>query len=127
MKTSCTPLLYIVLVLLQGCSLVSQKSALVPLDPEQIHEYLWQDDQDFRNLKHAVKQSLRYYQGLPAQHTFNYGEITYTAREMEASTQLFLGIIDDYDGDQRLSKIQENFLFFESRNADRAAFFTGYY
>jgi len=127
MKTRCISLLYIVLVLLQGCSLFSQKSALVPLDPEQIHEYLWQDDQDFRSLKDAVKQSLRYYQGLLAQHTFNYAGITYTAREMEASTQLFLGIIDDYDGDQRLSKIQESFLFFESRNADGAAFFTGYY
>lgn len=120
-------MLYILLALLQGCTLFSQKSTLVPLDQEQIHEYLWQDDQDFRSLKHAVKQSLRYYQGLPAQHTFNYGGITYTAQEMEASTQLFLRIIDNYDGDQRLSKIQESFLFIESRNSDGAAFFTGYY
>jgi membrane-bound lytic murein transglycosylase A len=127
MRKSCTPLLYIVLILLQGCSLFSQKSSLVQLNPEQIHQYLWQDDLDFRSLKHAVTQSLRYYQGLPAQHIFNYAGITYSAREMEASTQLFLGIIDEYDGEQRLAKIQEHFLFFESRNADGAAFFTGYY
>ncbi len=127
MKKSCTPLLYIVLMLLQACSLVSQKSAFVPLDQEQIHEYLWQDDLDFRSLKHAVTQSLQYYQGLPAQHIFNYAGITYSAREMEASTQLFLKIIDNYDGDQRLSKIQKHFLFFESRNSDGATFFTGYY
>ena len=120
-------MLYIVLALLQGCTLFSQKSAFVPLDPEKIHEYLWQDDRNFEGLKDAITYSLAYYQRLSEQTTFNYAGIIYTAREMEASMQLFLDIIEKYDGERRISEIQRNFLFFESRNAEGAAFFTGYY
>ncbi|CAK8725074.1 peptidoglycan lytic exotransglycosylase [Candidatus Electrothrix aarhusensis] len=131
MKTRSAVLLSLLILLVQGCDFSSPKSALVPLNPEQVQKYLWQDDQEFMSLKQAVKQSLGYYQGLPAQHTFNYAGITYTAREMEASTQLFLSIIAKYDGEQSVAEIQReiqrNFLFFESRNADGAAFFTGYY
>ena len=120
-------MLYILLALLQGCTLFSQKSVFVPLDPEKIHEYLWQDDRNFEGLKDAITYSLAYYQRLSAQTTFNYAGIIYTAREMEASMQLFLDIIEKYDGKQRISEIQRNFLFFESRNAEGVAFFTGYY
>lgn len=127
MKRYLLSLLCIAFTLLQGCALVSGKPGLTPLDSGQIHEYIRQDDQGFANLRDAVEQSLRYYRGLPDKNIFDYAGLIYSAREMEASTLLFLGILDKYEGERRLAEIQESFLFFESRNGDGAAFFTGYY
>ncbi|MCI5142670.1 MAG: hypothetical protein D3909_13305, partial [Candidatus Electrothrix sp. ATG1] len=131
MKKYSTILFSLLILIMQGCDFSSPKSGLVPLDPEQVQEYLWQDDRNFEELKDAVKQSLAYYQRLSAQTTFNYAGITYSAPEMAASMQLFLDIIKKHDGEQQVSEIQReiqrNFLFFESRNGDGAAFFTGYY
>ena len=131
MKRSSGVLLFILMLILHGCASFSPKSALVPLDPERVKEYIRQDDRNFEGLKAAVKYSIAYYQRLSAQDTFNYAGIIYTAREMEASMQLFLDIIEKCDGERPVSEIlqeiQRNFLFFESRNADGKAFFTGYY
>ncbi|MCI5210007.1 MAG: hypothetical protein D3910_14690, partial [Candidatus Electrothrix sp. ATG2] len=122
MKKYSTILFSLLILIMQGCDFSSPKSGLVPLDPEQVQEYLWQDDRNFEELKDAVKQSLAYYQRLSAQTTFNYADITYTAPEMAASMQLFLDIIEKHDGEQQVSEIQReiqrNFLFFESRNGD---------
>ncbi|MCI5207717.1 MAG: hypothetical protein D3910_02735, partial [Candidatus Electrothrix sp. ATG2] len=129
MKKPSAVLLSLLILIIQGCDSSSPKSGFVPLEPEQVQEYLWQDDQNFEELKDAVKQSLAYYQRLSAQTTFNYADLTYTAPEMAASMQLFLGIIENNDRpvSEIQREIQQNFIFFESRNGDGAAFFTGYY
>ena len=75
----------------------------------------------------ALRQSIRYFQRLPESATFTYGDLVYTAREMEASTALFLKIVEENAGAARDAAIREKFLLFESRNERGAGFFTGYF
>jgi membrane-bound lytic murein transglycosylase A len=58
---------------------------------------------------------------------FSYGGLSYSAREMAASTALFLKIVEETSGPEREQAIREKFAVFESRNERGAAFFTGYY
>jgi len=85
------------------------------------------DDLNFEALAPAVRQSIRYYRRVGAAASFSYGDLTYSAREMEASARLFLDIIEGLQGEARYRAIREKFLFFESRNKKGGAFFTGYY
>jgi membrane-bound lytic murein transglycosylase A len=85
------------------------------------------DDAEFRGLADALRQSLRYYGRLPETAVFRYGDLAYSAREMEASTALFLRIVEERRGEERLAAIRERFLVFESRNERGRGFFTGYY
>jgi membrane-bound lytic murein transglycosylase A len=85
------------------------------------------DDGDFGGLSEALRWSLQYYSRLPDGATFRYGELLYTAREVEASTRLLLDLVEGKSGTERLAAIREQFLFFESRNDRGGAFFTGYY
>ena len=110
-----------------GCAAPRVPVGLVPVPARQVREQLLADDAAFAGLPDALRQSLRYYRRLPDTTTFTYGELTYTAREMEASTALFLEIVERLSGDQRDAAIREKFLLFESRNERGAALFTGYY
>ena len=85
------------------------------------------DDLGFRDLPAAVNQSVRYYRRVRPEKVFRYGELEYTAREMEASARLFLDIVENLEGEERRRSMREKFHFFESRNDSGAAFFTGYY
>lgn len=98
-----------------------------PLTQEEVQSILWSDDLDFERLFEAIEQSLRYYGRLPDSSQFQYGEIRYSAREMEASMHHLLDILQTHQGDARIQAIQKNFLFFESKNSKKEAFFTGYY
>jgi membrane-bound lytic murein transglycosylase A len=100
---------------------------LVSLSPGQIREQPLADDDALRGLADALRQSLRYYHRLPESARFRYGELTYTAREMEASTALLLDLVVRLSPEEAVAAIRERFLFFESRNERGAAFFTGYY
>jgi membrane-bound lytic murein transglycosylase A len=95
--------------------------------PGQVRERPLVDDGDFAGLPEALRQSLRYYRRLPPDAAFSYGELTYSAREMAASTELFLQIVENLGGAEREAAIRNTFLVFESRNERGAAFFTGYY
>jgi membrane-bound lytic murein transglycosylase A len=53
--------------------------------------------------------------------------MTYSPKEMADSLNLFLDIMKDFQGKEQMRKLKEKFLFFESRNAEGNAFFTGYY
>jgi membrane-bound lytic murein transglycosylase A len=85
------------------------------------------DDLGFRDLPAAVHQSVSYYRRVRPEKVFRYGELEYTAREMEASARLFLDIVENLEGEARRRSLREKFHFFESRNDSGAAFFTGYY
>jgi membrane-bound lytic murein transglycosylase A len=111
-------------VLLGGCA---PGAGIYRLDDRQVQARSLSDDLDFRGLDEAVRGSLRYYGRLPDTVVFQYGPLTYTAREMEASMLLFLEIIEKEEGEERVESLREKFLFFESRNDDGKAFFTGYY
>ena len=103
------------------------KPALVPMTAAALASHEWSDDLDLDGLEPAVLQSISYYRSLPDSKRFRYGGITYTPQEMAASLGLFLRTIRDYDGEDLTARLRERFLFFESRNAEGEAFFTGYY
>jgi membrane-bound lytic murein transglycosylase A len=111
-------------LLLAGCS---PGAGITRLGDRQVHARPFSDDLDYRGLAEAVHGSLRYYGRLPDTAVFRYGKLTYTAREMEGSMRLFLEIIEKERGEKRLERLREEFLFFESRNDEGKAFFTGYY
>ena len=102
-------------------------SGFYPLSRDQVAEYSWIDDLDFESFPKAIERSIEYYRGLPENDPFDYAGDIYTSTEMIASMQLFLDIIARYQGEQRLQEIQQKFLFFETKNNDGPAFFTGYY
>lgn len=87
----------------------------------------WQDDLDFAGMEQAVAQSIKYYKKLPPSKEFYYGDVTYSPKEMAASMELFLEILKNYQGKDRLQQLRSKFLFFESINSEGGAFFTGYY
>jgi membrane-bound lytic murein transglycosylase A len=116
-----------ILTLLAGCAAPRIPVGLVPAPPARVGDRRFIDDADFAGLAEALRQSLRYYRRLPDQTAFSYGDLTYTAREMEASTALFLEIVETSAGEARLAAIRNKFLVFESRNDRGAAFFTGYF
>ncbi|HWR96798.1 MAG TPA: MltA domain-containing protein [Candidatus Methanoperedens sp.] len=122
-----TAALGLALAVAAGCAAPRIPAGLVPVPSARIAAPRLVDDAGFIGLGEALRQSLRYYRRLPAETTFSYGELTYTSREMEASTALFLQIIETTEGEARLASIREQFLLFESRNDRGAAFFTGYF
>ena len=94
---------------------------------KKVNRYDWSDDLDYEGLRTAAWQSIRYYEKLPPDITFEYGGVNYSPGEMEASLRLFLEIITGSTGREMMQELGEKFLFFESRNSEGAAFFTGYY
>jgi membrane-bound lytic murein transglycosylase A len=93
----------------------------------QVRLHDWSDDMHHNGLERAVAQSIRYYSQLSPEKIFQYGKFTYSPDEMIASLTLFMNIVNQSDGGDLSGKLQKMFLFFESRNGDGEAFFTGYY
>ena len=92
-----------------------------------VNRYDWEDDLNFKGLETAAEQSIRYYEKLPPDKTFQYNGLNYSPEEMLASLKLFTKIIKDSGSKELMQQLREKFLFFESRNRKGEAFFTGYY
>jgi membrane-bound lytic murein transglycosylase A len=115
---------------LTGCTLfvrAPEEPGLKQLSDRKVYLHNWVDDLDFEGLEQAVAQSIRYYEKLPSYKSFNYAGSNYSPEEMTASLNLFMEIVKSYDGGERVRQLQEKFLFYESRNQEGEAFFTGYY
>jgi len=113
-----------------GCALLTRppvRPAIKKLSSIQVYFYDWSDDMDFEGLEQAAGRSLLYYSRLPEDVTFEYDGLIYSPREMAASMKLFINIIKNHEGRERIRQLREKFLFFESRNSSGKAFFTGYY
>jgi membrane-bound lytic murein transglycosylase A len=113
-----------------GCSLLVKpqpEPKLEKLSLQQVSDHDWTDDLEFRNIDRAVAQSIRYYEKLSPDKSFQYGELNYSSTEMIASLLLFMKVLENSDSKDRLNQLKEKFLFFESKNSDGEAFFTGYY
>lgn len=126
-------LLFITVVLiicvLSACGLFLRPPSgpsLEQLSLRQAGSYDWTDDLDYKGLKDAVRQSVRYFSKLPPEKKFQYGDITYSPVEMAASLELFVRTVRDYEGRERLRQLRKKFIFFESRDSEGGAFFTGY-
>ena len=114
----------LLLLLCGGCA---PKAGLFPLPEAGLRSRPLEDEAGFTGMPQAIRQSIRYYRRLPSTAVFRYGDHLYTPRELEASMLLFLDIVENLEGEERLEAIRERFLFFESRNDRGKAFFTGYY
>ncbi len=121
---------FIFISTLNSCSLFVRPPAeptLEQLPFDEVNSYDWDDDLHYEKLPQAVEQSIRYYQKLPATERFDYKGLIYSPEEMAASLKLFLKIVTNFNGEERVSRLREKFLFFESKNVSGEAFFTGYY
>ena len=122
--------LFSLFLVIINCALFVKPPAKARLEELTIREarsHEWQDDLNFEGLDAAVAQSVNYYRKLPADKTFNYDDLIYSPDEMAASLDLFMSITKNYQGRERMRQLTEKFLFFESKNPDGEAFFTGYY
>jgi len=126
-------LILFLIIFLNSCSWrVSKVNYLKQLNNYEVLNCFWGDDLFFMDLPDAINQSLRYYRRLPDSRKFKYGDISYTAAQMESSMLLFLSLIEKAQENERpfsfLSKnLAEKFLVFESINSSGNAFYTGYY
>ncbi len=121
-----TIVFFILILTVISCKTVPEPE-LQLLSKDEVQAFSWEDDLDVESLSQAIRQSIRYYRSIPEFSEFDYMDTRYSPREMEASLNLFLEIIQTYQGEQRIAEIQKKFLFFESKNSNNSAFFTGYY
>jgi membrane-bound lytic murein transglycosylase A len=97
---------------------------------EPFRYHLGGDDLSVSSLNDAIDQSLSYYRRIPPDTTFNYGKIKYSAIELIASLQLFLGIIEkEQSYASVIEKLEADFHLFRStaNNEGEGVLFTGYY
>ncbi len=118
------------IVIFYGCTLFV-KTPIAPrleqLSQRFVSQYKWSDDLDFADMEQAIEESLNYYRRLPPSYSFKYGDTIYSPEEMISSLTLFLHVMNNFQGSEIVEQLREKFLFFESKNEDGRAFFTGYY
>tara|TARA_A100001015_G_scaffold9964_1_gene12077 strand:- start:576 stop:1796 length:1221 start_codon:yes stop_codon:yes gene_type:complete len=116
----------IIIVLLIGCTSSTTTENPRPVSIAEINALKLESSPDLEALQRALGHSIEYYERLPTDQRFQYGSFGYSPEEMIASHQHFLRILDLPEV-ERLEKLQQNFLWFESLNEKNQAFFTGYY
>ncbi len=116
----------IIIVLLIGCTSSTTTENPRPVSIAEINALKLESSPDLEALQRALGHSIEYYERLPTDQRFQYGSFGYSPEEMSASHQHFLRILDLPEV-ERLEKLQQDFLWFESLNEKNQAFFTGYY
>ena len=116
----------IITILLIGCTKINTTENPRPISIAEINALKLESSPDLEDLRRALGYSIEYYERLPADQRFRYGSVEYSPEEMIASHQHFLRIFDLPEV-ERLEKLQQDFLWFESLNKKNQAFFTGYY
>ena len=116
----------IITILLIGCTKITTTENPRPISIAEINALKLESSPDLEDLRRALGYSIEYYERLPADQRFRYGRVEYSPEEMIASHQHFLRIFDLPEV-ERLEKLQQDFLWFESLNKKNQAFFTGYY
>lgn len=122
--------LFLLISVSSGCSLFVKplpEPSLQQLSLWQVSSLDWSDDMNYEGIETAVERSISYYEQLPLDKDFYYREYVYSPEEMIASMKLFLNIIQNHRDNDLSNELKKRFLFFESRNTEGNAFFTGYY
>ncbi|MBI4681492.1 MAG: MltA domain-containing protein [Nitrospirae bacterium] len=117
-------------LVMTNCALVVKPSVepqLKELTVREARSHDLQDDLDLGGLEQAVAQSAKYYRRLPQNRSFHYADLIYSPEELAESLDLFMMVMKNYHGKERMQQLREKFLFFESINSEHNAFFTGYY
>jgi membrane-bound lytic murein transglycosylase A len=104
----------------------SPSSGWRPLSSEEVSQIPLETEPDLAALRRAVRYSIEYYERLPVDRSFTYGEVEYTAAEMIASHRHFLKLLD-LPASAREQRLRSDFVWWETRNESGRAFFTGYY
>ncbi len=128
--------LYIAFLLLLFLVACVRAPVLVTKPEDALEERSWwravvpRDDQDFKDVSPAVRQSLEYYKKLPPKTLFTFGPEQVSALEMVATLQNFLLIVenDSLTFDQKTKRIQNDFILYRSVGSNGGrVLFTGYY
>jgi len=92
-------------------------------------EFITGDDLPLSGLKQSVTQSLVYFDKIPQDQRFKYGNLTYSAGEISVSMKLFLSLVKKTKSDHDLIvELEKKFLIFESAaNKGAQVMLTGYY
>ena len=114
----------IITILLIGCTKRTTTENPRPISIVEINAFKLESSPDLEALRRALGYSIKYYKRLPKDQRFRYGSVEYSPEEMIASHQHFLRILDLPEV-ERLEKLQQDFLWFESLNEKNQAFFTG--
>lgn len=123
-----------IFLFLLGCAARMEKPVAIPSFPlvlmatDKLPSFT--DDLDWKSLETAISGSLQYYDKIPEARTFNFGNSTYTTRELKESLLSFLGIIRSAtSGEIREERIKDAFDVYKSagRRENGEALFTGYY
>jgi membrane-bound lytic murein transglycosylase A len=87
------------------------------------------DDQGFKDVAAAARQSLEYYKKLPAGTSFSFGREQVTVLDMVVTLQNFLLIAenDSLTADQKAKQIKNEFTLYRSVGSNGKVLFTGYY
>ncbi len=89
------------------------------------------DDMELKDMSAALRQSLEYYQKIPAETQFVFGPDRLTALDLTVTLQNFLLIIenDSLTLEQKMHRIREDFLIYRASgfNGKGTVLFTGYY
>jgi len=89
------------------------------------------DDQEFRNIVAAARQSVEYYKKLPQETVFLFGPDKVTALDLALTLQNFLLIVENatLSTAQKVERIKQDFVLYRSVGSDGKGkvLFTGYY
>ncbi len=117
-------------LLLFGCVAPVEKPQL-PLVPISSWDYpLFQDDLDKKPLELAVLRSLEYFNRLPENRLYRFGNMDYSVAELKESLLAFLEILRYSESAETLNmKVKETFDVYQSVGSDGNGeiLFTGYY
>jgi len=121
----------LVICFLAGCALTPpQREAIAPLvavSPRALPPLI--DDLDRASLERAIGRSMEYYNRLPDERGFRFGDRVYTAGELKESLRDFLEIIRTSDSDRQIAeRVRRTFDLYKSTGRDEGeVLFTGYY
>ena len=107
---------------------VPPERALEQVGPESLS--LGADDLDRVSLEQAVRNSLRYYERLPADTKFRLGRDTVPLEGMKRSLETFLALLGQNSSWEELAQgVRERFLIYQAagKGSNHEVLFTGYY
>lgn len=123
----------LLVVLISGCSLLKKQarttqSALIKIDPDEYPKF--SDDLFFDSLEQSILQSIGYYNKMPSDKLFVFGEDSYNTDHMLKTLSDFLAFIQQNPARDDLNNyIRDNFLVYKSEGKKDTGevLFTGYY
>jgi membrane-bound lytic murein transglycosylase A len=118
------------LLLLVGCpskpsEQAEQTATLVRVSDDQVPSFF--DDLDLNSLQIAIKQSLKFYERIPADRTFNLGHLQIRAEVLKSTLLIFLSLIDSGRLDPESVCQAFDIYCFQQGKSQTELLLTGYY